>query len=348
MCALPTLASGRFMSLEVMGFIRPSHAEISVIIQGPLHRNHRDGDLALKCIQSIREHLPGAEIIISTWVGEDLSDLDFDKLKFNDDPGPVTSATGNQSNINRQIVSTHEGLLLSQRKFGLKLRADCTLNGPDLCKIFTTPQSLQHLSFFNSPITTTNLFVPSDKGKLLFHPSDIVQFGTMVDLRTFWSRDLFRTEDIYFPVRIEVPIGFRKYLSPVALRKYADEQALFLRLARKKNLEINLSSAASRAPRLIQVSKMLLAANFSVIDHEASGVSFPQRFLNDPYVLAHRIVSRQEFLKFGERPKIDTRFFRMMVWEYLTFVKHKMSIVRIANLFVVHFRSPNPNKSHGN
>ena len=42
--------------------------EISVVIQGPLHLDQGPG--IYDCIESIKRHLPGAEIIVSTWLSE--------------------------------------------------------------------------------------------------------------------------------------------------------------------------------------------------------------------------------------------------------------------------------------
>lgn len=56
--------------------------EISIVIQGKV-----DIEKTLKCIESVREYLPGAEIILSTWKGENVKGLDYDQVIFSDDLG---------------------------------------------------------------------------------------------------------------------------------------------------------------------------------------------------------------------------------------------------------------------
>ena len=47
-------------------------SDISVILQGPVREETR------RAVQSVRSFLPGAEIILSTWLGEVLEDLGDD------------------------------------------------------------------------------------------------------------------------------------------------------------------------------------------------------------------------------------------------------------------------------
>ncbi len=89
----------------------------------------------------MREHLPGAEIILSTWKGADVSDLSFDVLSENDDPGAVPIFPKDDprralNNVNRQIVSAKSGLRLATRSFAIKMRTDTTLTGTRFLSYF--------------------------------------------------------------------------------------------------------------------------------------------------------------------------------------------------------------------
>ena len=55
--------------------------DISVVVQGAI-----DKKLTPICLKSIRKYLPGAEIILSTWEGSDVENLDFDTIVLNHDP----------------------------------------------------------------------------------------------------------------------------------------------------------------------------------------------------------------------------------------------------------------------
>jgi hypothetical protein len=82
-------------------------AQISVIVQGAI-----DPKLTLPCLRSIRAHLPGAEIILSTWEGSKTEGLDCDLLVLNADPGGKKHdfVHDGVNNTNRQLVSIQGGL----------------------------------------------------------------------------------------------------------------------------------------------------------------------------------------------------------------------------------------------
>ena len=63
---------------------------ISVVVQGPI----LPFQTAI-CLKSIRKFLPKAEIILSTWEGSNINDLDYDVLVLNKDPGAeIFTVTG--------------------------------------------------------------------------------------------------------------------------------------------------------------------------------------------------------------------------------------------------------------
>ena len=92
---------------------------ISVVIQGPLHRSLAPTRGIDACVASVRKHLPHAEIIVSTWADEDLSDIDADHIVTSADPGVLLDFNGNRHNTNRQIVSTVAGIQASSRDLSL-------------------------------------------------------------------------------------------------------------------------------------------------------------------------------------------------------------------------------------
>lgn len=79
--------------------------EIAVVIQGGVSDKY-----TLEVLQSIKKHLPGSFIILSTWEGtKEIKGVD---LQINNtDPGAtILNKEGQLNNINRQIVSTINGL----------------------------------------------------------------------------------------------------------------------------------------------------------------------------------------------------------------------------------------------
>ena len=60
-----------------------SYSDISVVVQGPIERTTEKNITGTVC-ESIRKILPGAEIILSTWEGNDTQGIEFDKVIFNE------------------------------------------------------------------------------------------------------------------------------------------------------------------------------------------------------------------------------------------------------------------------
>lgn len=112
-------------------------SDITVVVQGPVQayqgRDQQAG-ITQVCLDSIRTHLPGARIILSTWEGQNCTGLAPDLLLQHPDPGANVVAYNAQGeaqklNFNRQIVSTCEGLKRVETPYAVKLRSDNYLTG---------------------------------------------------------------------------------------------------------------------------------------------------------------------------------------------------------------------------
>jgi hypothetical protein len=99
---------------------------LSIIVQGPVFLNFKEFQTTYIVLKSLRKYFEGSEIILSTWHGQDVSGLDYDKLILNDDPGAIYTYPGSNTfhNLNRQIVSSFNGIRESSREFVLKTRTD--------------------------------------------------------------------------------------------------------------------------------------------------------------------------------------------------------------------------------
>ena len=104
-------------------------ANISVVLQGAV-----DAEICTQIVKSVRLYLPRAEIVLSTWDGTDVGAMDYDVLVMNEDPGALKSLyRGSKeyvnNNINRQIVSTRNGIRRASREYVMKLRSDSVVTG---------------------------------------------------------------------------------------------------------------------------------------------------------------------------------------------------------------------------
>ena len=171
--------------------------DISVVVQGAV-----DKKKTLKCLKSLRKKLPDAEIILSTWIGSDVTIFKglYDILVFNDDPGSynMSEVTWKTNNVNRQIVSTINGVKKATRKYVLKLRTDLVINNTDFLKhyneIMKNPLKREKpYSVFKNRVMIDTYFTRNSEYNsctqcgLCFHPSDLWLFGLKDDIENLFD-----------------------------------------------------------------------------------------------------------------------------------------------------------------
>ena len=114
--------------------------EISVVIQGPVHGTEHDPpdmQWTKLAADSIRHHLPKAEIILSTWQEVDSKFITYDKLIVNTEPPPIKNLPSDVNpNLNRLICTTANGIKASTREYVLKIRSDMSLAGTSFLSFF--------------------------------------------------------------------------------------------------------------------------------------------------------------------------------------------------------------------
>ena len=108
-------------------------SEISVVVQGAI-----SDKFTKRVLVSIRKYLPKSEIILSTWKGSDVSGLSYDILIENEDPGAIIlfPQWKQYHNLNRQIVSTQNGIAKASKKYILKIRTDIVLKNRGFLQYF--------------------------------------------------------------------------------------------------------------------------------------------------------------------------------------------------------------------
>lgn len=180
-----------------------SGEKISVVIQGPIY-----DDMTKKSCQSIRENLPGAEIVLSTWKGSQVQDLDYDILVENEDPGnftfvlPKVMDNGTDlypMNINRQIVSTKNGIENATRQFVCKMRSDSILTGAgflDAYIKYNNPISQPYNKLLTHRVITLTSVNPKRYFPFCFYLCDWFFFGLKDDVFNMWNIPLVKEEDL--------------------------------------------------------------------------------------------------------------------------------------------------------
>ena len=111
--------------------------DITFVVQGAI-----DEKYITKCINSIIKYFKNSSIIISTWENEFVPDdvlAKVNKIIYNTDPGFCTrncKPDGKPNNVNRQIVSTINGMKEVKTKYAVKIRSDFIIKNNNFLKYF--------------------------------------------------------------------------------------------------------------------------------------------------------------------------------------------------------------------
>lgn len=260
--------------------IKIADSDITFVIQGPIQRDDnraRQKNITQTSIKNIRTLFPQASIIVSTWKGQDTSDIDCDELLLLDDPGPnfiFYDENKQQLNNNRQIYSTHQGLLKVKTPYAVKLRSDTLLIGKEFVNCyeqFADYSRNSHYTFLTSRVlTTSTFFINSHYGRpIYFHKSDIFDFGLTEDLLKIWP------EEFISELHFSLPKAYK-------VRYPATEQFLFLHwfgLLTNKSLSIN-SKTEDDAGLGKEFWPHFIANNLLLDKPENLGIDVTERFYN--------------------------------------------------------------------
>lgn len=254
--------------------------EISVIIQGPVKKEDTK-----KVIESIRKFLSGAEIIISTWENQDIEGLDYDVIIENKDPGSE-KIIDKTFNVNRQIVSSLEGIKKATRKYVLKLRNDNILTGTDFLNyIDKFDKRCNEFKILKNRVLTCNVF--ARRANIFpFHPSDWVFFGLKEDvlnifdipladeaeLTTYFSKNPLTSYHTEGPhdknfiknLPFETTFIFNKYGDP-SRYQYSPEQYIWTSFLRKY-INLNFEHIFDITDENIRLSELSFANNLIIMD----------------------------------------------------------------------------------
>ena len=116
--------------------------DITIVLQGSCLDEY-SGRLCVElAVESIRKKLPECKIILSTWESEKEyipNNIQVDKIIYNSDPGFKTrncKPDGKPNNVNRQIVSSINGLKEAETTYAMKMRTDYVMKNTGFLQHF--------------------------------------------------------------------------------------------------------------------------------------------------------------------------------------------------------------------
>lgn len=231
-------------------------SDISVVLQGMYYPGVTERSLA-----SVRENLPGAQIIFSTCDREGAKRLaGYDRLIVSEDPGSFACEdhpSEKENNINRQIVNTLAALREVVTPYVFKLRTDFILAGHDFLEYFDRyPKAEEAYRVFSHKILSCCYFARNPRSDVPYplHPSDLAFFGRMEDVLKLFDIPLMTEEQAYWN-----PRNAHQY-------RYAPEQYIFISCLHKNRHPFDCQYYNDCRPVNIEQTERYFASNFIFLD----------------------------------------------------------------------------------
>lgn len=307
-------------------------SEISVIVQGPIDRA-----LTPRCLESVRRFLPGAEVILSTWQGSDLTGLSFDRVLESVDPGGSSSSLDRKLafNVNRQIVSTVNGLKAASADYAIKVRTDMEFTGAGFLELAERyPKRCDKWRVFDERIVICAVPTMSPRRRgLCLSPSDWFDYGRRTDLLKLWDVPLDVNHEVarWFEARPR-PKPDRQ---PQFLWRFIPEQFVFVQCLRK-HAPVEMDHLGDNRRDLRELTDLVFANNFIIAEEARLGVWFRKYVHGSEAVCSY--FSHVEWQRLYQH-YCDTEFAVPIVAEQLTSLKKISQLVvyrslsRIRRLF---------------
>ena len=214
------------------------YKDISVVVQGAI-----ENSTAL-CLESIRKNLPQAVIILSTWEHSDVDALAslYDKIVFNKDPGTIPhydDVKDNKSNnLNRQIVSTINGLKEAKTPYAIKIRTNFYFENVNFLQYFDKYNAFnENLRKVKKKMLACTIYSRNPKNKkkpFAMYLSDFFFFGLTEDVYNLFNIPLMTDEEGFYFKENKAKKGRKSFKD---MNKFHPEQYIWLHFLNYKYCE---------------------------------------------------------------------------------------------------------------
>ncbi len=264
-------------------------SDITFVVQGAV-----DPFWTRKCLQSIRNYFPASRILLSTWEGTDLKGIQglYDEVLLNKDPGAIPFSQDEKHpttfNLDRQIVSSKNGLKAVKTKYAMKIRTDMIIKNKDFLKYFDKFSDFDNkYRLVEKRIVSFAAYSPyTSEGKRSwdFCMHDYAYFGLTKDLLLVWDIPTMTEKEKHYwkgknyPTLPENVADFMKFFLTWHLNyQYHAEQYIHLKMFSKlKNIHIHFENMFDVRPENIELFKKLFVNNFVPLYSDRMGISLPK------------------------------------------------------------------------
>lgn len=289
--------------------------DISVVVQGAI-----DKEYTPLCLKSIRKYLPESEIILSTWEGSEVENLDYDILVLNKDPGGFLMSPSEINNVKRQIISTINGINKSNRNYILKIRTDMCLCGNKFLHFFSKYNKFNYdYKFVEQRILVSSLPTrnPID-WETPYCISDWITFGFKKDTVLLW--------DIKFPSYEEEnwfnihPKDIKiLYSYDVLIARFNPEQHIIISFIKKFMKDVYCNNMFDNNNKAIELNINILINNFLVLSPKLYNFKFLKPLRNGDW---YHILTHNKWLKYYNKTFNEKRKLISIDFEKLSYIKH--------------------------
>lgn len=286
--------------LSQLKFHKINPKEISFVFQGPVIEEYTS-----RALQSVRNNFPDSTIILSTWKGTVVNNLAFDILKMNKDPGPGSSYRfdkNSPNNINRQIISTKNGLDEVQTKYVVKLRTDIFFNNSNLLYLLAKIKKNKSDNFFESKIIILAdvSMNPKKRNTLYLALSDWIYCGLTNDIKDLFNIKLMPQNEMNW-FEINKPSNLKSI--DHLLSRFCSEQYILLAYLKERNYE-TIPIDAFDKENLSRIHSGFLPNNFILKNYKNLGVNSFKHPLSF-YFDHSRSFTEKEFLNINKLTFFD-------------------------------------------
>lgn len=248
--------------------------EITLVFQGPWTEQTNLN------IQAAKKIMPEATVILSTFASNRgaASRSDADIKIFCDDPGalPAYKRTRNAppNNINRQIVTTYQGLCAVKTRYAAKIRTDCVLHEPRAFLSLFTSRAADAQGKKRMVVNSFYTLHPDGIERFPFHVSDWFFFSTTRQLLEYWDVPLMTMEDATWFDHAKHAEN-SNYFARLYRSRFAPEQYLTVAYAKKRNYRTP-NFINDCAHTVVDDYREFLVREFIVAGPDQLGFHFPK------------------------------------------------------------------------
>ncbi len=249
--------------------------DVCIVVQGKNILEHTQ-----KCLKSLREHFPYAEIIFSTYDDEDVSNLDFDVLVQSLDPKATLLCGKMYNNINRILTTTKAGLEKATRKYCLKIRSDLIFDNDKILSDIGSdfPIREKEYSIFQERVLFYCLW--SRKFEYIdnkyyiqtpFYLSDWLCFGLTEDVKAYFN-DIPLTKEPDYSYYFRNPQNRKQHIfDPNVTWQFSPEQYFATTFFGKFYKQARMKSLQDVNREQIELSHRIFASNVVVCGYKECG-----------------------------------------------------------------------------